>query len=309
MYQEPESAPYNGTKPWWYSLECGGRSTKTSYANGECGAAFLAKGPQKCWDSGGHWQRGRESGGAPIQTPPDLADLVEFGGASGIGRGKPSDPSKSSYGNGELQLQFRERGPQTGGITLAVEILGPKARSPDIHDWVKHCVRGHAQCTRQHRSTDVKVWDNTTTRTLSFGKETADQAIQQGNAQEIADDRVKGRTFSGVQHEGQQYITKYNSRRSTLETITTGNWVPNEDTNCWNQEPDPERLATVTGNAGRHSVKRSLNLLESTASLRLWEGIHGASTQQGVNWTSNHRNPWRRQESTASSANPLPTGK
>ncbi|KAK7007491.1 hypothetical protein R3P38DRAFT_2792260 [Favolaschia claudopus] len=36
--------------------------------------------------------------------------------------------------------------------------------------------------SQQYRSTDVKVWDNTTTRTLSFGKETADQAIQQGSA-------------------------------------------------------------------------------------------------------------------------------
>ncbi|KAK6977417.1 hypothetical protein R3P38DRAFT_2810421 [Favolaschia claudopus] len=96
----------------------------TSYGNGECGAAFLAKGPQKCWDSGGHWQRGRESGGAPVQTPPDLADLVEFGGASGIGRGKPSDPSKSSYGNGESVDGFRKREPVHGGIQPKVDTVG-----------------------------------------------------------------------------------------------------------------------------------------------------------------------------------------
>ncbi|KAK6988212.1 hypothetical protein R3P38DRAFT_2804953 [Favolaschia claudopus] len=35
---------------------------------------------------------------------------------------------------------------------------------------------------RQHQSTDVKVGDNSTTQTLRFGKETADQAIQRGNA-------------------------------------------------------------------------------------------------------------------------------
>ncbi|KAK7050770.1 hypothetical protein R3P38DRAFT_2764031 [Favolaschia claudopus] len=40
----------------------------------------------------GHWQRGREFGGALIQTPPNPTDLVEFGGARGIGRGKQSDP-------------------------------------------------------------------------------------------------------------------------------------------------------------------------------------------------------------------------
>ncbi|KAK6966602.1 hypothetical protein R3P38DRAFT_2815977 [Favolaschia claudopus] len=61
-----------------------GNPQKTSYGNGECGAAFLAKGPQKCWDSGGHWQRGREFGGAPFQTPPNPTDLVESGGASNL---------------------------------------------------------------------------------------------------------------------------------------------------------------------------------------------------------------------------------
>ncbi|KAK7034445.1 hypothetical protein R3P38DRAFT_2772493 [Favolaschia claudopus] len=38
------------------------------------------------------------------------------------------------------------------------------------------------ECTRQYQSTDVKVWDNYSARTLSFGKETAVQAIQQDNA-------------------------------------------------------------------------------------------------------------------------------
>ncbi|KAK7050785.1 hypothetical protein R3P38DRAFT_2764043 [Favolaschia claudopus] len=46
------------------------------------------------WNSGGHWQRGREFGGALIQTPPNPTDLVEFGGARGIGRGKQSDPPR-----------------------------------------------------------------------------------------------------------------------------------------------------------------------------------------------------------------------
>ncbi|KAK6966437.1 hypothetical protein R3P38DRAFT_2816304 [Favolaschia claudopus] len=121
----------------------------------------------------------------------------------------------SSYGNGELQLKFREKGPQTAdsrhrekmvetkrvsnslGISLVSpqtpEQLGPNPDydnqlttdwlgSPDIPDLVKHCDRSHTECTRQYQSTDVKVWDNSPARTLSFGKETAVQAIQQGNA-------------------------------------------------------------------------------------------------------------------------------
>ncbi|KAK7038648.1 hypothetical protein R3P38DRAFT_2770869 [Favolaschia claudopus] len=159
-----------------------------------------------------------------------------------------------SYGNGELGTQFLQKGPKTRGIRgnndsvggnrgqlrknasqiqgirsnswnreqhessqnlrTWTESLRSSRRSPDIYDSVKHCIRSHTEYTRQPPSTDVKVWDNSTTRTLSFGKETADQAIQQGNAREIAGDQVNGRTYSGVQHEGQQYITKYNSRGS-----------------------------------------------------------------------------------------------
>ncbi|KAK6981031.1 hypothetical protein R3P38DRAFT_2808801 [Favolaschia claudopus] len=87
-------------------------------------------------------------------------------------------------------------------------------------------------------STDVKVRDNTTTRTLSFGKETTDQAIQQGNARvsngiqqgigelatqtlpafvkEVAGHQVNRRTYSSVQHDGQQYITKYGTPQSLI---------------------------------------------------------------------------------------------
>ncbi|KAK7038664.1 hypothetical protein R3P38DRAFT_2770884 [Favolaschia claudopus] len=64
-------------------------------------------------------------------------------------------------------------------------------RSPDIPDLVKHCVRSHTEYTRQHQSTDVKVGDNSTTRTLRFGKETADQAIQQGNARPLKPPRYR----------------------------------------------------------------------------------------------------------------------
>ncbi|KAK7050784.1 hypothetical protein R3P38DRAFT_2764042 [Favolaschia claudopus] len=58
----------------------------------------LQKGPQKCGDSLEFgWALGSVGGnseGALIQTPPNPTDLVEFGGARGIGRGKQSDPPR-----------------------------------------------------------------------------------------------------------------------------------------------------------------------------------------------------------------------
>ncbi|KAK7050800.1 hypothetical protein R3P38DRAFT_2764056 [Favolaschia claudopus] len=90
--------------------------------------------------------------------------------------------------------------------------------SPDIYDLVKDCVRSHTECTRQPQSTDVKVWDNYPAQMLSFGKETVDQAIQQGNARnvkEVAGDRGNGSTYSSVQGHGQQYMKKSDSRQST----------------------------------------------------------------------------------------------
>ncbi|KAK7005383.1 hypothetical protein R3P38DRAFT_2794580 [Favolaschia claudopus] len=46
MYQQPESMPCNGAKPWSYSLECGWKSRKTSYGNGELSAQFCEKAPK-----------------------------------------------------------------------------------------------------------------------------------------------------------------------------------------------------------------------------------------------------------------------
>ncbi|KAK6981087.1 hypothetical protein R3P38DRAFT_2808372 [Favolaschia claudopus] len=170
--------------------------------------------------------------------------------------------------------------------------------SPDIPDLVKHCVRGHTQCTRQHRSTDVKVWDSTTTRTLSFGKETADQAIQQGNArvsngiqQDVGELAAHSCPLERKGNHGapsqQKDVLKRTTPRATihhqvqwqainpacLEAITTGNCVPKEDTKCWNQGTDPERLATVMGNPAPDSVKKALNREELGSKLTAWEGI------------------------------------
>ncbi|KAK6984769.1 hypothetical protein R3P38DRAFT_3231124 [Favolaschia claudopus] len=60
-------------------------------------------------------------------------------------------------------------------------------------------------------------------------------------------------------------------------------WIATTDAELTFAGAPIDELAIFPGNAGRHSVKRSLDLLEFTASLGSWEGIHGASMQQGVN--------------------------
>ncbi|KAK6995874.1 hypothetical protein R3P38DRAFT_3371645 [Favolaschia claudopus] len=84
------------------------------------------------------------------------------------------------------------------------------------------------ECTRQYQSTDVKVWDNHTARTLSFGKETTDQAIQQGNARvsngiqqdvgELAAHScpLERKGNPGAPSQRQQYITKYGTPQSLI---------------------------------------------------------------------------------------------
>ncbi|KAK6987425.1 hypothetical protein R3P38DRAFT_2805643 [Favolaschia claudopus] len=106
---------------------------------------------------------------------------------------------------------------------LGTDCLG----STDIYDSVNHCVRSHTEYTRQPQSTDVKVCDNHTAQTLRFGKETADQAIQQGNAREIAGHRVNRRTYSSVQHDSQQYVTKYGTPQSLIVANQPSLTLPN----------------------------------------------------------------------------------
>ncbi|KAK7029042.1 hypothetical protein R3P38DRAFT_2775634 [Favolaschia claudopus] len=91
----------------------------------------------------------------------------------------------------------------------------------DLNGKRKAWTESHTEYTRQPQSTDVKVWDNYPARTLSFGKETADQAIQQGNARnvkEVAGDRVNGSTYSSVQGNGQPYIKKAAFREKVSES-------------------------------------------------------------------------------------------
>ncbi|KAK6988211.1 hypothetical protein R3P38DRAFT_2804952 [Favolaschia claudopus] len=214
--------PWNGAKP--------------SYGNGECGAAFLAKGPQKCWD------------------------LLEFGWALAAWEG------------------IR---------------LGSK---PDYDNQLSTDCLGHTQCTKQYRSTDVKVWDNTTTRTLSFGKETADQAIQQGSArvnngmqQDIGE--LATQTFppsATIYQEIQQQamnpgcLQQEHSECSTDQsTQTQTSYLPRECRAAFREKvSESTGIHGVVGIVGRNprrinatGCKLDLKSPESMAS----QGIHGVS--------------------------------
>ncbi|KAK6966763.1 hypothetical protein R3P38DRAFT_2815758 [Favolaschia claudopus] len=70
----------------------------------------------------------------------------------------------------------------------ALQVTGVLARFRDIDfNGYRHCVDPNTPIeaiwnpARQHPSRDVKVGDNPTARTLSFGKEIEEHAIQQGN--------------------------------------------------------------------------------------------------------------------------------
>ncbi|KAK6981091.1 hypothetical protein R3P38DRAFT_3234574 [Favolaschia claudopus] len=71
------------------------------------------------------------------------------------------------------------------GDQLSTDWLGYRLelkRHLTFPTWPNTAIQAIRNAQGNPPSTDVKVCDNTTTRTLSFGKETADQAIQQGNA-------------------------------------------------------------------------------------------------------------------------------
>ncbi|KAK7007490.1 hypothetical protein R3P38DRAFT_3365808 [Favolaschia claudopus] len=99
---------------------------------------------------------------------------------------------KTSYGNREFCAKFRAKGPQNSGIMGKQDSVGRNygqiiSKHPKFEEfWANTGILGkrysRTECTRQHHSTDVKVGDNYPAHTLRFGKETADQAIQQGNA-------------------------------------------------------------------------------------------------------------------------------
>ncbi|KAK6983865.1 hypothetical protein R3P38DRAFT_2807460 [Favolaschia claudopus] len=84
-------------------------------------------------------------------------------------------------------------------------------------------------------ATDVKVWDDTTTRTLRFGKETADQAIQQGNA----------RVNKGIQ----QVVGELAAHSSPLERKGNcgGNRVTEGRTQVYNTTANSTSPSTIAG--------------------------------------------------------------
>ncbi|KAK6995889.1 hypothetical protein R3P38DRAFT_2800219 [Favolaschia claudopus] len=111
-----------------------------------------------------------------------------------------------------------KRVPNSLGISRVSPQMPEQARMEAFDEDYKvtsSAIESHTEYTRQPPSTDVKVCDNTTTWTLSFGKETVDQAIQQGNARNvkaIAGHGVNGSTYSSVQANGQLN----NTSRSTI---------------------------------------------------------------------------------------------
>ncbi|KAK6966320.1 hypothetical protein R3P38DRAFT_2816433, partial [Favolaschia claudopus] len=115
-----------------------------------------------------------------------------------------------------------------------------------------------ARFTRQHQSRDVKVGDNPSARTLSFGKEIEEHTIQQGSV------RVNNRM--------QQDIGELAAHSCPLER------KGNQGHQTWNAEGNPERLATLTlaifpGNPLTDSVKEGPETAEFSPRLTPWEGI------------------------------------
>ncbi|KAK6981024.1 hypothetical protein R3P38DRAFT_2808794 [Favolaschia claudopus] len=102
---------------------------------------------------------------------------------------------------------------------------------------------------RQHQTRDVKVGDNPTARTLSFGKEIEEHAIQQGSVRvnngmqqdvgELAAHQLPARTqCKTVLHQPSEALP-------TARVIAMGQSLRHIP---WNVEGNPESLATVTGN-------------------------------------------------------------
>ncbi|KAK6969419.1 hypothetical protein R3P38DRAFT_2814580 [Favolaschia claudopus] len=78
--------------------------------------------------------------------------------------------------------------PGRGLQNQALRVSGVLARFRDISfNRYRHCVDPNTPIeairnpARQHQSRDVKVGDNPTARTLSFGKEIEEHTIQQGS--------------------------------------------------------------------------------------------------------------------------------
>ncbi|KAK6980995.1 hypothetical protein R3P38DRAFT_2808766 [Favolaschia claudopus] len=122
----------------------------------------------------------------------------------------------------------------------ALQVSGLLARFRDIDfNRYRHCVDPNTPIeairnrARQHQSRGVKVGDNSTARTLSFGKEIEEHTMQQGNA----------RVNNGIQ----QDIGELTAHSCPLER---------QGNQAWNVEGNAERLATVTGNWAPNSLPK-----------------------------------------------------
>ncbi|KAK6964789.1 hypothetical protein R3P38DRAFT_2816716 [Favolaschia claudopus] len=128
---------------------------------------------------------------------------------------------------------------------------------------------------------------NAKARMLSFGKETVDQAIQQGNARnvkEITGDRMNRATYSSGQGNGQQHIKKYDSRQSTQAayfdfyktTPHQANLYHRKDIRLSSYKEQRCLIVHTTilpGNWAPNSMQRVPKRGEFGATTTAWEGI------------------------------------
>ncbi|KAK6969092.1 hypothetical protein R3P38DRAFT_2765056 [Favolaschia claudopus] len=140
----------------------------------------------------------------------------------------------------EIVGKNRNSGSAVNPPPIALVVSGLLARFRDIDfNRYRHCVDPNTPIeairnrARQHQSRGVKVGDNSTARTLSFGKEIEEHTMQQGSA----------RVNNGIQ----QDIGELTAHSCPLER---------QGNQAWNVEGNAERLATVTGNWAPNSLPK-----------------------------------------------------
>ncbi|KAK6981011.1 hypothetical protein R3P38DRAFT_2808782 [Favolaschia claudopus] len=114
---------------------------------------------------------------------------------------------------------------------------------------------------RQHQTRDVKVGDNPTARTLSFGKEIEEHAIQQGSVrvnngmqQDVGELAAHSSPLERKGNQGHRSQGRDPSEAlPTARVIAMGQSLRHIP---WNVEGNPESLATVTGNWAPNSLPK-----------------------------------------------------
>ncbi|KAK7046180.1 hypothetical protein R3P38DRAFT_2765055 [Favolaschia claudopus] len=99
----------------------------------------------------------------------------------------------------EIVGKNRNSGSAVNPPPIALVVSGLLARFRDIDfNRYRHCVDPNTPIeairnrARQHQSRGVKVGDNSTARTLSFGKEIEEHTMQQGSARNVKETKVIG---------------------------------------------------------------------------------------------------------------------